>query len=315
MFCLIRQQAVRACRPTLFATHRGLPLAVRGYKTPTIDWTPVRSRSAPRRTSGKIFLSLLVLMPVTLFCLGVWQIQRLEWKRTLLNECEARLAAPVITLPERVDPEAANLMEYRRVRVTGTFDYDHEMFVGPVPRGNDKGYLLVCPLVRPNGDRVLVQRGWIRADRVHPDSRQMSGLSRPAGEVTVECFLRKPYLRLRFQHAHEAGSRLYTYLDYESMWKTSNTLPMYLQAVYNMEVAGTAGVHDPTTDYTESQFTSWGVPIGKNVSVEYSNNHLNYIVTWFGVCIASSIMLVVLMRGRRGTFQKDKLRHAQKLQY
>ena len=53
---------------------------------------------------------------VVLISLGVWQMQRLDWKQGILNEIEARIAAEPVALSE-----APNELydEYRAVRLSG----------------------------------------------------------------------------------------------------------------------------------------------------------------------------------------------------
>lgn len=43
---------------------------------------------------------LLLIIPVSTFGLGTWQIKRLQWKKGLIKELEARTTAPVLDLPE-----------------------------------------------------------------------------------------------------------------------------------------------------------------------------------------------------------------------
>lgn len=77
-------------------------------------------------------------------------------------------------------------MGTRRVSVSGTFDYAHEVRITPRPPPKDApqalvpptatgGYLAVTPLVRPDGTRVLVLRGWV------PHSKEGSGGGGKAG--------------------------------------------------------------------------------------------------------------------------------------
>lgn len=76
---------------------------------------------------------------------------------------------------------------------------------------------------------------------------------------------------------------------------------------------------DESVEFSEWQFVRAGVPIGKPLKIDLKNNHLQYLVTWYGLSFLSSIFLVVaLMKFRGGSagsqakMQKDKLRHSQK---
>ncbi|WLF76650.1 surf-like protein [Lodderomyces elongisporus] len=46
--------------------------------------------------------------------------------------------------------------------------------------------------------------------------------------------------------------------------------------------------HDETFQYQEFQFIQEGVPIAARPTIKLSNNHLQYLITWFGVSAAST---------------------------
>ncbi|MGA0777955.1 MAG: SURF1 family cytochrome oxidase biogenesis protein, partial [Gemmobacter sp.] len=54
-----------------------------------------------------------------LVALGLWQVQRLEWKGRILSDIAARIEAPPAPLPARPDAEADR---YLPVAVAGAFD-------------------------------------------------------------------------------------------------------------------------------------------------------------------------------------------------
>ena len=65
-------------------------------------------------------MTMMTLSSVLLFsALGVWQLNRAELKRTVLNQFEARLEADFVDFDE-IDPEADN--QYRRVILNGRYD-------------------------------------------------------------------------------------------------------------------------------------------------------------------------------------------------
>ena len=76
--------------------------------------------------------------------LGVWQLQRLQWKEALINERVTRTAGAPIALPGPNDPVAD--LEYHRVLVEGEFLHDKEIFLGARSLNGNAGYHLVTPL-------------------------------------------------------------------------------------------------------------------------------------------------------------------------
>lgn len=92
--------------------------------------------------------------------LGVWQLDRLAERRALNAELASRLSDPPVSPAEL--PADTALVWYRRVRVTGTFDYDHQIILTGRSRRGAPGVYIVTPL-RPDGggSAVLVYRGWV----------------------------------------------------------------------------------------------------------------------------------------------------------
>lgn len=118
-------------------------------------------RIVPRR--NLVFLGAALLMAALFARLGVWQLHRLAERRARNTLVSARLRAAPVRLA--VLPRDTALARYRRVHVTGTLDFAHEVvYVGRI-RDGSPGVQLVTPLrpdSAPLGDTlVLVDRGWV----------------------------------------------------------------------------------------------------------------------------------------------------------
>ncbi|MFI8852192.1 SURF1 family protein [Streptomyces sp. NPDC053499] len=110
----------------------------------------------------------LVLIP-TMIKLGFWQLHRHE-SRVARNEAvAASLAAPTVPVTELTGKgrEPAEEDKFRTVTAHGTYDTAHEVVVRhrTGPDRDTIGYFVVTPLVLDDGSAILVNRGWIRADR------------------------------------------------------------------------------------------------------------------------------------------------------
>ncbi|CAI4038805.1 hypothetical protein SMKI_06G1530 [Saccharomyces mikatae IFO 1815] len=76
---------------------------------------------------------------------------------------------------------------------------------------------------------------------------------------------------------------------------------------------------DQTIEFDERQFIKAGVPIGRKPTIDLKNNHLQYLVTWYGLSLLSTIFLIVALRKvkRGGVISQDqmikeKLKHTRK---
>ncbi|CEP60347.1 cytochrome oxidase assembly protein SHY1 LALA0_S01e08658g [Lachancea lanzarotensis] len=329
--------------------------------TSSVDWKPIKSTKTPNdkpRNSSPtrfIFLGLMIAMPVVSFYLGSWQLRRLKWKTNLIASCEDRLIYPPCALPKNFDPEDAENWEYRKVTIEGEFQHDQELFVGPRVRNEVKGYLLFTPFIRKDtGEKLLIERGWIRDDKVVPTDRNMLHLSLPTGNIEIECLVRVSKNKGTFQWDKEdQNSRLWQIVDYPDMSAACGATPLHLQALYDLKDhdwvhAGIGGenqkssnskvswwkfwkssapqyagesVDSKSSQSEDIEFHEWqlikaGVPIGRVPKIDLKNNHLQYLVTWYGLSFLSSIFLIVALRRSRGgavsqdQLKRDKLRHA-----
>lgn len=116
-----------------------------------------------------------------------WQLRRLDERRAGNALVRAR-AGEVVDLPpsgfdDGVDEDA---LVYRRVRMRGTYDTDHELLVRFRSRRGLPGYEVITPLVTDAG-AVLVDRGWVPLD--DGDRWPVASAAPPSGDVEVEGLL------------------------------------------------------------------------------------------------------------------------------
>jgi surfeit locus 1 family protein len=177
-------------------------------------------------------LIILAIIPVTAFILGCWQVQRLGWKTELVARFEDRLTFPPLELPLRIDPDAVESFEYRRVYATGVLRHDQEMLVGPRMLDGEDGYTVVTPLERTdekgNKHKVLCCRGWIKKDAVKQWFRKQTG-ALPAGEVTVEGLLRMPPKSNMFTPKNQPENGKWFFPNVNEMAEWSGSQPVWIE--------------------------------------------------------------------------------------
>jgi len=138
--------------------------------------------------------TLLVLFGIGLTIrLGIWQVDRYLGNKAFADHLTAMQSAMPLTLGAGLQPAGLTGMEYRAVQATGTFDFTHQIAVRNQiwvqTWGNETGYILVTPLVFPDGSAVLVDRGWIPLKYNTPAAwREFD----TPGAVTVAGVLRLP---------------------------------------------------------------------------------------------------------------------------
>jgi surfeit locus 1 family protein len=218
--------------------------------------------------------------------LGVWQLQRLEWKRGLIAELEARHDAPPITrLPQAPLDLAA--LEHRHVLLKGRFLASPEFHLPGHSYQGVTGLQIALPFVLDDGRAVIVDRGWIPLNQQDPARREFST---PEGEVPLEGLLRRDGWRGSelFRAENDPVGNNWYYVDTEAMAARAG-LENPLQGLYVIET----GKRDA------------GLPIPAEARISLPNNHLQYALTWFALALA--LLVIYLLKSlRREPSEEEK---------
>ena len=227
--------------------------------------TPVRSLILPG------ILSLLGI--AILLGLGFWQLDRLAWKNDLIARVEARTKAPAAALPPESEWKSLNAErdEYRRVTARGTFRHEQETLVYTVAseepgRIAGPGFSALTPLVLPSGAAVIVNRGFVPLDRKDAATRREGQV---VGAVTVTGLLRMPEDTGYFTPANDPDRNAWYRRD-----------PVEIARARKIERVASFMIDADATP------NPGGLPQGGGTRLRFSNNHLQYVVTWFGIALA-----------------------------
>lgn len=234
----------------------------------------------PRFHPG-LWPTLLTLSALAILLgLGVWQLQRLEWKEALIAQTQARLAQAPAALPESLS--APQELAYQPVVVEGRYLHDRELYFGSRVRDGQVGLHVVTPLEMADGRQILIDRGWVPPDRRDPASRAAGQLEE---QVRIEGLLRSGGWSgyAGFAPANDPQANLWLWPDLPAM-------------------AAAAGLENPVTEvYLDAAAGQHAgdYPIGGQTQVTFKNDHLQYALTWFG--LAAVLAAIYLIYGlRRG---------------
>ncbi|HEY4171915.1 MAG TPA: SURF1 family cytochrome oxidase biogenesis protein [Rhodopila sp.] len=216
-------------------------------------------------------LSTLVML-MLLIGLGTWQVYRLHWKERILARIAAAEAAPPVPLP--IGPYAPS--PYTKISVTGRLRYDQAAQFGAEVRdtrtGPTMGAYQIVPLERNGAPPILVDRGWIPQTRGTP-------LDDPTGEVTVTGYVRPGETQHWFSPTDDDAGRQFFTLDPAAIGAvvgSPNPEPYVLVAM-GPETAGT-------------------YPAPAQHLPRPPNNHLSYVITWYGLAVALLIIFGAWVR-------------------
>jgi surfeit locus 1 family protein len=219
--------------------------------------------AASRRFAPGLWPTVATLVGLfVLLGLGTWQVERLQWKRALIAEREAGLASPPEILPAASDAWSA--WDFRPAIVEGEFRHDLEQLFGVAAIDGQLGHHVLTPLVRPDGAAVLVDRGWVPADRAHPAARREG---QPAGPLQLSGIA-------RYRGANRPGWFTPDNRPEQALWYWYD-MPA-LEAALGLELL-------PLVVEADAALNPGGLPIGGQTRTELPNNHLQYAITWYGL--------------------------------
>ena len=210
--------------------------------------------------------------------LGVWQVERLAWKRALIAQVERRLGAAPVAAPGpgswgAVDKDDA----YTKVRLTGRYRIGHDAFVQALTVLGS-GFWVLTPLDTTAGWAVLVNRGFL------PGEARRTLPAPTPGTVTVTGLLRVTEPGGGFLRHNDPGA---------DRWYSRDVAAIAARQ-------GLKGVAPYFID-ADADGAGTGWPRGGLTMVRFSNNHLVYAITWFALAGLIALLLIhAIRRERRG---------------
>jgi surfeit locus 1 family protein len=144
-------------------------------------------------------LACILLVPI-LVRLGVWQLERADWKQALVDEHTEQIQRSPLALVDWL--ASADRPVYRRVTARGRYDLDHQLLLDNSIYQGRAGYHVLTPLLLADTDEtVLVNRGWVP---VGVSRAQLPELPGPEGLVYVQALVTyPPEKRLRLDDVEE----------------------------------------------------------------------------------------------------------------
>ncbi|WP_116132533.1 SURF1 family protein [Tropicimonas sp. IMCC34043] len=200
-----------------------------------------------------------------LIALGVWQLQRLDWKRGILAEIEGRIVADPVALPSHPDPAADR---YLPVEVTGeTGPRELDVLVSTHDVG--AAFRIVTAFTLDDGRRILLDEGIVPAEA--------KDAPRPPAHLTVIGNLHWPDEHDSFTPDNDTAANYWYARDVDTMAAELGTEPVLVVA---RQIIG------PDVGVTPLPVDTAGIP----------NNHLGYAIQWFGMAAVWLGMTALLLR-------------------
>ncbi|MEM9838611.1 MAG: SURF1 family protein [Pseudomonadota bacterium] len=217
-------------------------------------------------------LAFAGLIFIVLISLGNWQVRRLAWKLDLIESVNARAFGEAQALPPGNTP--IDEITFLRVETVGTFDHGASRKVKAVTELGP-GYWLMTPL--STGDAVVwVNRGFV------PTGTTAEDWTNPEGRVEVRGLVRSTEPNGTILEKNDPDKDRWYSRDVDALSNhvsVKGALPYFIDA----EASGE---------------TSW--PRGGLTRTSFSNTHLAYAITWYGMAalLFAAVARIVILRFR-----------------
>jgi surfeit locus 1 family protein len=259
------------------------------------------------RVKELLLPALLVLAAlVVLVSLGNWQVERLAWKEDLIARAQERPSSAPVDLGDfDLSPIGDNGAfldenEFRPLVLTGEYAPERDALVftslgRPHGRFGGPGYWVMTPFVAsPSGAVVLINRGFV------PDSQKDASAAPPAGPQTIRGLIRKSESGNWFTPEPKLEERIFFARD-----------PGRIAEATGLAADSGHPAASPVADFfvdLDASFTpSSGLPQAGETRTSFTNNHLQYAITWYGLAAALLAVFAVFVRRRLKEPQAERL--------
>jgi surfeit locus 1 family protein len=219
-----------------------------------------------------------------LISLGVWQLQRKAWKEGLIATLDAQIRAEPLPLTPPSEWPSLNRTnsEFRRVTLRAEAIADAKpvyLYTGASALRSDvkqPGYFVFAPARLPDGQIVVVNRGYVPVDRKTEP---------PAGTINLTGYVRWPETPGWFVSEQSTDGDIWFVRDPAAMAKHrgwGTVAPFYIDQ--------------------EAPVPPAGFPKPGPLAIKLRNDHLGYAITWFG--LAASLAAVFLAWALRERYNR-----------
>ena len=181
-------------------------------------------------------------------------------------------------------------VEYKQVSVTGQFENNKEILIGPrsyidakgeavgggiiSARDSKVGFLVVSPfIISGTGQRILVNRGWIPRNKLKPETRWDGEI---VGQCSVSGVLRVTEERSSLSPANNVNTDMWHSRDVEALAEKLDTLPVFIDL--DLESSMPAAMR--------------GGPVGGQTRISLRNDHVQYMMTWWSLSAITFLLWI-----------------------
>ena len=202
-----------------------------------------------------IFFIFFVLI---LFSLGTWQTIRLKHKNNLIENLENNLKKNSIYFNSDISKEYTKVLIKKK-------SLKPEVFLYHLNKG-EIGFKVIVPYEVNNTLVVLVDKGWVKKDKINLIKKSLFN------ESIIEGYTQKIKEKGLFTPDNNSKEDFIYFIDIDFLTKKLN------KNIYPLLIIQTSKTKKDIVD--------------NNYQIHLSNNHLQYAITWYGLALVTIIFFL-----------------------
>ncbi|MGB7334244.1 MAG: SURF1 family protein [Salaquimonas sp.] len=233
------------------------------------------------RLSTLIIVASITIVMALLIALGTWQVNRLHWKELLIERVELYLAAdpqPVSTILQEVASGSGEL-DYRPTNITGIYLPDQAFLEFTTHNGRSGWNQFAVLNLRDAEDGSLLRYAFVNRGFIPFEAKDnwQSVARLPSEEQKITGLL-------RVAPASKPGSFMPDNLPLEKIYYWRDLVSMATSIGLDPDSVALWYVDEGIPGKPE--VAQGAFPISGTTIISFSNNHLQYAVTWYGLALA-----------------------------
>ena len=199
-----------------------------------------------------------ILFIFAVLLLGTWQVFRLNLKNNLISTLENNLKKNSIIFNEDIDKEYTKVLLKKK-------DLKSKIFLYHLNKG-EIGFKVIVPYQVNSSLVVLVDKGWIRKDKIDLIKNTL------LNEDVIEGYTKKIREKNLFTPNNNIKEDFLYSVETDSLKKSLN------KNIYPLLIIQTSKTNKDI--------------IPNDYEVRLSNNHLQYAITWYGLALVTIIFFL-----------------------
>ena len=212
-----------------------------------------------------IFISIVLIFLT--FLLGIWQLQRLSWKNSLIQNFDE------LKISDAINLSLATNKEFIKIKSKGTINRNNKVFFPAKTYNGKVGVRLASEFISDDGEIYLIDEGWF----INSDYEYFKN-NTDIFEEDILGYIRFPRDAKLFTPKNNiVNNDWYTY----DLKEISNFFSSSLNQVFFIKKINT----------NKESFL-----ISSNYEHQFRNNHMQYAITWFCMSFSFLIMFLVYLK-------------------